>query len=35
MVKEANSLYEEICEDNDIALAQNKPVGNSKDLLLR
>jgi hypothetical protein len=35
LVKEANSLYENICTDNTLPLAQNKAGGNSKDLLLR
>lgn len=35
VVKEANALYEEICKDHDLSLAKNKPVGSSKDLLLR
>ncbi|MEI6891966.1 MAG: hypothetical protein V5783_07325 [Pontiella sp.] len=35
IVKEANALYEEICKNNDIPLAHNQPVRNSKELLLR
>lgn len=35
LVKETNSLYEEICADNNLPIAQNKAGGSAKDLLLR
>ncbi len=35
LVKEANTLFEEICAQSKLPLAENKPAGNSKELLMR
>ena len=35
MVKETNAIYEGICEELNLSLAENKPAGTSKELLLR